>query len=146
MTQGSYRHTQRSYFCLPVFAVVATIFFAVAWTMPEPQWLRVLFFVLAPLMLALGFVFSSLTIIIDTRTISWHFGLGFWKKSISRSAIVKVHAVKTNWWDGWGIRITPTGWLYNVSGFDAVAITTQQDRTVLIGTDEPDAVIAALGF
>jgi hypothetical protein len=34
--------------------------------------------------------------------------------------------------------------LYNVSGFDAVELSLADGRRVRLGTDEPDAVVAAL--
>ncbi len=145
MAQASYNHAQRSYFSLIIFAVVAAIFLPVAIAAPEPAWLKGLLFALAGLFLAIGFVFSSLTVTADEQSLSWSFGSGFWKKTIARSDIISVEAVTTKWWHGWGIRWTPDGWLYNVSGFDAVAVTTRQGKTVMIGTDEPDALVAALG-
>lgn len=146
MVQGSYQHTQTSYLFLPIFVALAAILFVIAWTTIEPLWLSVLFFVLAALMFSIGFVFSSLTVRVDEHSLKWHFGFNFWTKSIARSDVAKAETQKTKWWHGWGIRLTPKGWLYNVAGFDAVAVTTLQGKTVLIGTDEPEALVAALGF
>ena len=140
----SYEHTQRSSFMLPLFVILALIFFAIALTAPEPFWFKALFSVLSALLFLIGLVFSSLTVIVDERALSWHFGLGFWKKTVARSDIADVEAVKTKWWYGWGIRLTPIGWLYNVSGFDAVAVKTKAGAVMMIGTDEPDALVNAL--
>ena len=45
---------------------------------------------------------------------------------------------------GWGIHLTPYGWLYNVSGFDAVAITLRNGRKVALGTDDPHGLVDAI--
>ena len=43
-----------------------------------------------------------------------------------------------------GIHHTPYGWLYNVSGFDAVAITLRDGRKFAVGTDDPHGLITAI--
>ena len=52
--------------------------------------------------------------------------------------------IRIRWWHGWGIHLTPYGWLYNVSGFDAVAITLRDGRKVAFGTDDPDGLTTAI--
>ena len=94
----------------------------------------------------IGWLFSSLTVEVTDDAINWHFGPGFWKKSIPRVEITLAQRVRTKVRYGWGIRRIPKGWLYNVSGLDAVAITRASGKTIMIGTDEPDALVAALGF
>jgi len=44
--------------------------------------------------------------------------------------------VRNQWWWGWGIRLIPGGWLYNVSGLDAVELKMKNGRIFRIGTDE----------
>ena len=36
------------------------------------------------------------------------------------------------------------GWLYNVSGFDAVAMTLRDGRTFALGTDDPHGLVDAI--
>jgi plasmid stabilization system protein ParE len=45
---------------------------------------------------------------------------------------------------GWGIRLTPSGWMFNVSGLDAVELTLRSGKRFRIGTDDPRDVIQAL--
>jgi len=150
MAQTSYTHTQRSCFNLIFLAIIAAVFLNIflnlASSTPEPIWFQVLAFGVSGLLLVFALAFSSLTVTVDQDTLTWHFGLEFWKKSTARSEITNVRSVETRWWDGWGIRWTPNGWLYNVAGFDAVAVTTRDGKTVMIGTDEPDTLVSALGF
>jgi hypothetical protein len=89
-------------------------------------------------------LFGSLTVTIDTSTLTWHFGPGFWKKRLALSDIATVEAVRNPWWYGWGIHLTPRGWLYNVSGSEAMEITLTSGRTLRIGTDEPGKLVQAL--
>ena len=48
------------------------------------------------------------------------------------------------WWYGWGIHLTPRGWLYNVGGLDAVELALNNGRTLRIGSDEAAALARAL--
>jgi hypothetical protein len=99
---------------------------------------------LASIFIALTFGFSSLTVEVGTDEIVWFFGPGVWRKRIDRRAIASAKPVRNPWWYGIGIHRTPHGWLYNVWGRDAVEIALTTGRTLRIGTDELDALLAAL--
>ena len=43
-----------------------------------------------------------------------------------------------------GFHLTPYGWLYNVSGFDAVAITLRDGRKFALGTDDSHGLTTAI--
>jgi hypothetical protein len=58
--------------------------------------------------------------------------------------IVGCEPIRIRWWYGWGIHLTPCGWLYNVSGFDAVAITLRNGKKVALGTDDPYGLVTAI--
>lgn len=139
----SYKHTQRAPWMLYLMGLLVLVDLVIAFAINEPSvwWIAGLVTVLLALV---GLVFSSLTVEVTPDFLGWHFGLGFWKKTLTRTEIAGAEAVKTKWWYGWGIRITPKGWLYNVSGFDAVAVTDREGKTRLIGTDEPNRLVAAL--
>jgi hypothetical protein len=92
----------------------------------------------------LAVLFSSLTISVDDDRLNWYFGPGFWKKNIPLDEVVAAQPVRNKWWYGWGIRLTPHGWLYNVSGFQAVEIILANGRKIRLGTDEPDALQTAI--
>jgi hypothetical protein len=89
---------------------------------------------------AMGFVFSSLTVEIDNREVRW------WFARIARSDIVSAIEVRPGLWRGWGIRWVRGGWLYNVSGYEAVEIRLRNGRRVLIGTDRPAEMVRALAL
>lgn len=76
-----------------------------------------------------GVLFHSLTVRIDDERLVWHFGPRFWKE-VFLDEIVRVEQVRNSPLMGWGIRWMGNGWLYNVSGLDAVEIETT-DGTVV---------------
>jgi len=99
---------------------------------------------LAALLAATGWAFSSLTVEITPTRLIWFFGPGLLRKSIEREAIMGVTPVRNPWWYGWGIHLTPRGWLYNVGGLDAVELALSNGRTLRIGSDEAAALARAL--
>jgi hypothetical protein len=102
------------------------------------------FIPLAALLAATGWAFSSLTVEITPTRLIWFFGPGLLRKSIEREAIMGVTPVRNPWWYGWGIHLTPRGWLYNVGGLDAVELALSNGRTLRIGSDEAAALARAL--
>jgi hypothetical protein len=66
------------------------------------------------------------------------------RKELSLSDIRSVEVTRTRFWEGWGVHKTSRGWLYNVSGFDALLITLYDGKTILLGTDEPEVLRAAI--
>ena len=48
------------------------------------------------------------------------------------------------WYLGWGIRGIPHGWMFNVSGFDAVGLYLASGKRFRIGTSDPSGVISAI--
>jgi hypothetical protein len=103
-----------------------------------------LFLPLALVLAATGWVFSSLTVEVFPEELTWYFGPGFWRKSIQRREIASATPVRNKWWWGWGIHLTPRGWLYNVSGLEAVEIALRNGKTIRIGSDEATALAQAL--
>ena len=65
-------------------------------------------------------------------------------REIRVSEILGVSAVRNPWTYGWGLRLIPGGWLWNVSGLDAVELQLRNGTLFRIGTDEPDALHAAI--
>lgn len=95
--------------------------------------------------LAVGTIlFSSLTVVVEADALRFYFGPGFWERRIPLDDVTGVEVVRNNALYGWGIRYTPHGWLYNVSGLDAVEVQVEGEGTLRIGTDEPDELKRAL--
>jgi hypothetical protein len=93
---------------------------------------------------ALGWAFSSLTVEVSSDELTWYFGPGIWRKSVARSEIESATPARNKWWWGWGIHLTPRGWLYNVSGLDAVEISLRNGKMLRIGSDQAPTLAEAL--
>jgi hypothetical protein len=101
-------------------------------------------FVTVPIMLLTAWLFSSLTVAIADGELRWHFGPGLIRKKIVLAEIASVIVIKTTFIDGWGIHFTGHGWLYNISGFGAVAITLKTGKRFALGSDEPEQLAAQI--
>ncbi|MEP6731047.1 MAG: hypothetical protein ABJE10_10440, partial [bacterium] len=100
--------------------------------------------VVAVVLFVTAFVFSSLTIRVDSDHLTWHFGPGISSKSVARAAIAHAELTTTSALEGWGIHLTTRGWLYNVGGRRAVLITLHDRSQFLLGSDEPEVLVRAL--
>ena len=89
-------------------------------------------------------LFHSLTVTIDDEHIRLSLGLGLFRKRIPLSQVVSCRTVRNRLWYGFGIRYVFDGWMWNVSGMDAVQLTYEDGRHFRIGTDEPEALAAAI--
>jgi hypothetical protein len=88
--------------------------------------------------------FSTLTVTVDGRSVAVRFGPGLIRRRIDIGKVRAVWPVRNLWWYGWGIHWTPHGWLWNVSGLDAVEIDLADGRCFRIGTDEPEALAQSI--
>lgn len=135
----TYKHTQPGTWLLIFFAIAASlIIFSQGGITVNSSWIALVILVPASV------IFSSQTIKIDQGSLIWHFGFGFWKKQLALTDIVSAEAVRNKWYYGLGIRYTPRGWLYAVSGLDAVEIQKQDGSVVRLGTNEPETLQAAI--
>ncbi len=106
---------------------------------PNPVGLAVLFCLLACFAL-----FSTLTVdVIDTE-VRLRFTFGAIRRGFPLDAIKDARPVRNAWYYGWGVRILPRGWLYNVSGLDAVELEMTDGRVHRIGTDQPAELARAI--
>ena len=134
---GDYKHTQRGTLIIVVLLGVAALFIILGLTMLKQFWFS------APILLACAWLFNSLTIEIAARELRWRFGPGLIRKNVPLNEIISAALVRTG--PSWGIHWSPrTGWLYNVSGFDAVTVTLRSGKHFTLGTDEPQVLAAHL--
>jgi hypothetical protein len=134
-----YRHTQIGYLTLIVILVAALGIVA-----SLPNDVRPVTFGVAGLLVIIALLFSSLTVEVGEGELRLHFGPGFWRKRIALSDVAAATPTQSSWWEGWGIRFTFRGMLYNVSGTDAVEIELRSGQRFRIGTDEPEALVQAI--
>jgi len=136
-----YEHTQRGTVILAALLIGAAICAALATLAPAPPFVVPMVF---GVFVVCAYMFSSLTIQITGRTLCWYFGPGLFRKKILLSDIRGAEVARTRLIHGWGIHRTTRGWLYNVSGFDAVAVRLDAGQEILLGTDEPERLRAAI--
>jgi hypothetical protein len=88
--------------------------------------------------------FTSLSIVVTRDDVVARFGIGLVRKTIALADIVGIEVTRTRWYEGWGIHWTRRGMIYNVAGFDAVAIRLASGRSVVIGSDDAPRLVAAI--
>ena len=126
-----YKHTQIGWLTLILvgIGILLTGYFGILYS----NWIALSVFVILVICIIL---FASLTVIVNGNIIEIRFGVGLIKKQFSLEKIQSCAVVKNRWWYGWGIRIIPKGWLFNVSGLDAVELSMRNGKTYRIGSDE----------
>ena len=140
-----YRHTQPGTFSRITFGVLIVLFGIVAVLPgiggPTAIWV----FGLIGILMLLGLLlFHCLTVEIRHGYLRICFGIGVIRKTIALKEIESAETVRNRWWYGWGIKLTPHGWLFSVSGYDAVQVRLRNGRQYRIGTDEPERLVAAI--
>jgi hypothetical protein len=98
------------------------------------NWIAIAVLVVLTVVLVL---FHSLTVVIRGEELLVQFGRGVIRKRFKLNEIASCQAVKIPWYYGWGIRATPDGMVFRVSGFHAVQIKLTTGKKFLIGTDVP---------
>jgi len=83
-------------------------------------------------------LFSAMTVSIDTSQIRLSYGFGLLRFNFPLADITSVKKVRNKWWYGWGIHLTPHGWLFNIAGLDAVELTMTSGKKYRIGTAVPE--------
>lgn len=97
-------------------------------------------FVILTLLVCL-LIFYKLAITVDDTHLSFKMGVGMIKREYLLSDIERCTPVRNSAIWGVGIRMIPSGWLYNVSGSDAIEISFKNSRRkVRIGTDRPEEI------
>ena len=136
----TYRHTQTGYALIYPLMGAAIIAATIAVFSPATRVALILSIVL----LVVGLLFWSLTIKVDNDSLRISFGPGLVRKNVPLGDIASCEPIRIRWWYGWGIHLTPYGWLYNVSGWDAVAITLRDGRRFSVGADQPSELTDAI--
>jgi hypothetical protein len=137
----TYRHTQRG--VVAIVSVLAAVLLCAALAAAVPQGRAVVLVGGGVLALTLP-LFGSLTVVVDTRELRFWFGVGLVRRRYPLAEIRTCEEVRNSWLYGWGIHLTPHGWLYNVSGKGAVQIELLSGKRFRLGSDEPEALCRAL--
>lgn len=140
-----YHHKQIGWLSLVAhvfgFAFVLLVIAAIG-SQPGTRWIILALFVM---LIATGITFSSLTTEVDAT--EFRAGFGPLKMPTKRAALDEIAGVlpaRTSILTGWGVRITMRGWLYSVSGRDAVIVGLRNGKQFLVGTDDPSGLADAI--
>jgi len=146
MSRPLYEHTQAGW-PIRIALLAASVLFVVLAVMPgsgqspAPPLALIAGAVVAG---AIGWAWGALTVRIQGGELQVRFGLGWPRKTVPVAQIAAVEITRTTLLEGWGLRHTRRGWLYNVSGFDAVLLQLANGRSMMVGTDEPRRLKAAI--
>src|SRR4030042_4169093 len=135
-----YKHTQVAYLIIIIMAATMVLI-GIVLANAGMNWIAIGVLVVIAAALVL---FSSLTVIINEDDLELRFGPGLIHERFKLHDIESSQIVRNRWYYGWGIRTTPHGWLYNVSGFQAVEIKFRTGKKSRIGTDDPQRLKEAI--
>jgi hypothetical protein len=98
-----------------IWSLLAIILIASGGLIGSPFHRELALFVSIVLLVCL-ILFYRLRITIEDETLRASFGPGIIRKRVRLAEIVACEPIRVRWWYGWGIHLSPYGWLYNVSG------------------------------
>jgi hypothetical protein len=139
-----YEHTQIGYLTICVLFGAAICVAVIGIVAPADLGGLLISAMIEVILLICAIVFSKLTIKIDGETLAACFAMGFICKKVLLAEIAACEPIRIRWWYGWGIHLTPYGWLYNVAYWDAVAITLRDGRKFALGTDDSHGLATAI--
>ena len=134
-----YQHTQIGYAIIILFALIEVGSIGAYIRLRDPGPLLV--FLLISLVET---IFFSLTVTVNEAAVRLRFGIGLIRKTIPLRDVTACFPVRNSPLCGWGIRYIGGGWLYNVSGLDAIEVTLRDGRKIRIGTDDPQGLMQAI--
>ena len=135
-----YEHTQVGYVII-VGIVAAMVAIGIILVNEGSNWVAIAVLGVLAVVLVL---FHSLTVVINEEELAVQFGRGPIQKRFRLNEIQSCQAVRVPWYYGWGIRSTPQGMAFRVSGFDAVQLRLATGKEYLIGTDVPQDLEEAI--
>jgi hypothetical protein len=139
-----YSHTQKGTLIKILIAGAIVILLGIAGSNGLNAPLKLWWYGIVLLLILVMWLFGSLTVEVSGEELRHYFGPGFWKKTYLLQDIESSKQVRNSWIYGWGIRLTPHGWLYNVSGLDAVEIQLRSGKKFRIGTDQSSELTSVL--
>jgi len=135
-----YKHTQIGYFLLTVYGAVSLIIISL-FIFTNFKLLTMIGLII--MLIALG-VFAAMTVKVSDQKMKIQFGLGAIRKEFRIKDIETYRVVTHPWYYGWGIRYTPRGWIFRVSGNSGIELQMRSGKLYQVGTDEPQKLADVL--
>ncbi len=134
-----YEHTQTG--TLIIVALCLAVGLMTVLLIAQFNWIGAAVLVVMGICLCL---FHSLTVTVNGDAVTIRFAGGPIRKTFPLRDVASCEVVRNHWYNGWGIRWIPGGWLFNVSGLRAVELRMKTGRRYRIGTDEPEKLANAI--
>ncbi|MGE5776462.1 MAG: hypothetical protein ACM33V_09590 [Chloroflexota bacterium] len=137
---NKYKHTQIGYVLIVAISAAILLIVSLMFTTADFN----------PIAAVLGFMilclalFATLTVEVDEQALNLRFGIGIIQKRFMLQDIAAYRAVKNPWYYGWGIHLIPRGWIFNVSGWEAVELQMKNGAKYRIGSDDAAGLVSAL--
>ncbi|RPJ27500.1 MAG: hypothetical protein EHM33_07825 [Chloroflexi bacterium] len=135
-----YKHTQIGYLLIIAFGIAILL---IGNLMIATKFNPTVVFLLALMILCLA-LFATLTVEVDGQAINLRFGIGVIRKRFLLKEVEEYRAVKNPLYYAWGIHVIPDGWVFNVSGTQAVELQMRNGRKYRIGTDDVEGLTNAV--
>ncbi|HTA39790.1 MAG TPA: hypothetical protein VK760_11975 [Candidatus Acidoferrales bacterium] len=136
-----YRHEQVGRIYIALLGFLAVVCIVVAITTHSTS----LALMLGAILVLVCISFARLSIEVDRSGLRWGMTFGIPGGYIPMEEIVSVDIVPVAFWYGIGIHLTLRGWVWNVALGRGVQIHRCGGMPIVLGTDEPEALVAAIG-
>lgn len=132
---------------------VGRFYYVVAFTLVIPLAIGIVAKV--PLLVVFAFffafvcwAFARLRIDVDARegqpAVRWAMTFGWPSGSVPIAEITGAQTIAVAFWMGIGIHVTLRGWVWNVALGKAVQIQRRRGAPIVLGTDDPEGLLAAI--
>lgn len=136
--RGSYTEFQFAWWILILIPIWVAIVFLMD-DKVESQNSSSVFLPVTIVFVLIGLLFYGMKTHVNESKITIAFGIGLIRKTIDLKTVQSVESVRNKWYYGWGIRVIPNGWMYNIGGLQAVEIVRKDKNSVLrIGSKHPE--------
>ena len=113
----SYHHTQPATLIVSIMTATIILTVYIVGALGLVGWLVAI----VGLEILVVYAFKSLTVVLDSQSLSFWFGPGFWRKRVVVTEIESVAEVRNHWYNGWGIRY------FIARGGEGAGCTTSRD-------------------
>jgi hypothetical protein len=150
----SYHHEQigRVYIVTMVAGVVVALTIAVSLMTEVHSTVAggAVFWVVGAFLALPAVAFARLTIDVrsngigDVAALRWSMTFGWPGGTIPIADIAHARVIPVTFWMGIGIHLSLRGWIWNVAYGQGVRVRQRDGREIVLGTDDPDGLVAAI--
>lgn len=136
------KFTQFGTFQIIIFGILLILFSLKSYQFGFFETSGLIYVGLSALMLACILFTYRIVIEIDENQISFKFGIGLLKRTYQINELTSCSSVRCSLLNGFGIRKIANGWLYNISGLNAIELRFNDKKSIIrIGTNNSDEIV-----